>query len=208
MVTVGLARTKARAISRDERLLARVRHEHDFAFEHVDEFVFVRMPVALRRPRSRRERKLVDAELRETRREAEARARSLEAWLVERRGIARATTHRRGGHIDLFSCSRYRSTHAASGPPNAPRSDGLPSGSCARGVTAGIDRRRAGLQVEVAVADELRLGGDVAVLADMEAVCVGRIVTAAERAVGPEQVALDVAGLDVLERDRRFASRR
>jgi hypothetical protein len=40
-MSVASARLEACAIARAQRLLARIRHEDHFAFEHVDELVFV-----------------------------------------------------------------------------------------------------------------------------------------------------------------------
>ena len=53
-VSVTVAGLEADAITGNEGLFTRIRDERRGAFEHVDELVFVRMPVALARPIARR----------------------------------------------------------------------------------------------------------------------------------------------------------
>ena len=60
---IAAARRIAATHPCDKHLLARVRDEHDLAVEHVDELVLDHVPVALRRLRTRLERREVDAEL-------------------------------------------------------------------------------------------------------------------------------------------------
>src|SRR5262249_3691797 len=75
MVAVLVASAKTGAVARAQHLLA---------FEHVDEFVFMRVPVTLRRPRSRRQPAQVDAELCQACRIAETDTMPLPAGSIER----------------------------------------------------------------------------------------------------------------------------
>lgn len=66
----------SRSFTRPEDNLAAVLAEYYFALKHEYEFVFVLVPVSVRRCRTRHERAEIDAELRETGRPAEALARA------------------------------------------------------------------------------------------------------------------------------------
>ena len=84
MMPVGFAGGEADAVAGDERLLAVVGDQDDLACQHHDEFVLVRMPMALARPRAGAKRHLVHAELREPGGAAETNALAVLARLVER----------------------------------------------------------------------------------------------------------------------------
>jgi len=71
LMAVTVARRKSRALSRPERLLSRVRHEYELAREHVDELVFLRMPVTHRGRGARPEGRVIHADFREPCRVAE-----------------------------------------------------------------------------------------------------------------------------------------
>src|SRR5467141_2827932 len=63
MMRVALARRIARARACPQRLLAGIGHENDLALQHIDEFVFQRVPVTQCRLAAGTERHQVDAEL-------------------------------------------------------------------------------------------------------------------------------------------------
>ena len=66
----------SRSFTRPEDNLAAVLAEYYFALKHEYEFVYVLVPVSVRRCRTRHERAEIDAELGETGRPAEALARA------------------------------------------------------------------------------------------------------------------------------------
>src|SRR5206468_5899334 len=75
--------------------------DHDqLAFEHVDEFVLVRMPVALARPVAGGQAHEIDPEVGEPAGVAQALAHALGTGRVEGRRIARAFAFRHGGDVD------------------------------------------------------------------------------------------------------------
>jgi hypothetical protein len=84
-----------------QQLLAGVRDQHDFAAQHVDELVLVRMPVALARPHTRLEPQQVHAKLREPGRLAQGLPAAAPAGFVVGRRIARPGFHRHFGAVDL-----------------------------------------------------------------------------------------------------------
>src|SRR5579884_3973666 len=102
MMAVAHAGWEADAVAGAEPRLAVVAHEDDFAVEDVNEFVLVRVPVALARPRAGREAQLVHAELRQARGGAEAHALAVLARLVEWRRIEAAFSRRRRRSINLL----------------------------------------------------------------------------------------------------------
>ena len=73
-MTVGDAGLEAGGVAGPQHRFAIVLAQGDFAFEHIDEFVFVQMPVPQRRRRARLERAEIDAELRQPGGVAEALA--------------------------------------------------------------------------------------------------------------------------------------
>ena len=101
VMAVAAAFRKGRAIAGAQHRLAAVFDQRQLACEHIDEFVFVRMPVALARPIARRQAHQIDAEIGQPAGIAEALADALSTRRVERRRIARAFALRHGGDIDL-----------------------------------------------------------------------------------------------------------
>ena len=81
MRDVGL---EARGVAGLEHGLAVVLDQHDFAFENIDEFVFLFVPVPQRRGRARLERRQIDAELVEAGGIAEPLARAAGDHAIER----------------------------------------------------------------------------------------------------------------------------
>src|SRR5215471_6974773 len=92
---------KRRTIAGAQNRLARVFDQRQLALEHIDEFVFVRMPVALARPIPRRQMHEIDAEILEASGIAEPLAHAFGARRVELRRIARASAFRHRGDVDL-----------------------------------------------------------------------------------------------------------
>jgi hypothetical protein len=82
--------------------------ERQFAFEHVDEFVFVRMPMALARPVARRQPHEIDPEIGEAARIAQPLPHTFGTGRVELRRIARAFAYRYGGDVDLGHGQAFR----------------------------------------------------------------------------------------------------
>ena len=64
-MAVACAFRKRSAIARVQYSLAAIFDQHQFAFEYVDEFVFMRMPVALARPITWRQAHETDTEISE-----------------------------------------------------------------------------------------------------------------------------------------------
>src|SRR5690348_3311245 len=87
-MAVGNARLPSGGIAGPKHRLAAVLHQHQLAFEHVDELVLVLVPVALRRRRARLQPRQVDAELVEPDRVAEPLALASEHGLAKRLRIA------------------------------------------------------------------------------------------------------------------------
>ena len=79
---------KGRAIAGPQNHLAAIFDQRQFAFEHVDEFVLVRMPVALARPIARRQVHEIDPEIREPAGIAESLPHAFGTGRVELRRIA------------------------------------------------------------------------------------------------------------------------
>ena len=87
-MAVAMTCRKSRALPGQERTFPGIRHEHEFAFEQVDQLVLVRMPVAHGRGGARPERRQVDADLREAGRIAERALFARQDLLRELLGIA------------------------------------------------------------------------------------------------------------------------
>src|SRR5262249_48299759 len=100
---MAIARTfrKGRAITGAQHRFATVFNQCQFPFEYIDEFVFMRMPVALARPIARRQAHEIDAEIREPAGIAKSLPYAFGTWGVELRWIARACAFRHSGDVDL-----------------------------------------------------------------------------------------------------------
>ena len=83
------------AVAGAHDLFAGIGDEHEFAFDDIDKFVLVRVPMPLARPDAGIERDDVGAELSKARCVAEAEPTPVLARLVVRRRIARALAFRR-----------------------------------------------------------------------------------------------------------------
>lgn len=101
-VAVGLARLEAGTVAGPQHVLAGLADQRHLAFEHVDELVLGAVPVALRRPRARRQAQQVDAELGEAGGIAEPGPLARPAGLVIGRRVERAGGLARGGNVDLL----------------------------------------------------------------------------------------------------------
>jgi hypothetical protein len=77
------------AIAGAQHRLAAIFDQRLFAFEHIDEFVFVRMPVALARPIARRQAHEIDPEISEPAGVAQPLPHAVGTGCVEWRRIAR-----------------------------------------------------------------------------------------------------------------------
>src|SRR5262245_5028657 len=96
---------KGRAIAGAQHRLAAIFDQRQFAFEHVDEFVFVRMPVALARPVARWQVREIDPEIGKAAGIAQPLPDAAGTGRVELRWIARAFALRHGGDVDLGHAS-------------------------------------------------------------------------------------------------------
>ena len=101
VMAVAGAFRKGRAIAGAQHRLAAILDQRQLAFEHVDELVLVRMPVALARPVARRQAHEIDAEIGKPAGVAQPLPHALGAGRVEGRRIARAFAFRHGGDVDL-----------------------------------------------------------------------------------------------------------
>src|SRR5262245_35029740 len=121
-MTVARAFRKGRAITGAQHRLAIIFDQRQLAFEYIDEFVFVRMPVALARPIARRQAHKIDAEVSEPAGVAQALPHALGTGRVEWLRIARAFAFRHGGDVDLghgdIPSDQRRSLCAASAWPS------------------------------------------------------------------------------------------
>src|SRR5690606_36534619 len=90
VMAVGHAGLETNAVPRAKDFLAGVRHEHDLAFEDVDEFVLMRVPMPLTGPGPRSQTHQVHPELRKARRVPEAITQARCAGLIVWRRIRRA----------------------------------------------------------------------------------------------------------------------
>ena len=81
---VAHARRKARAVASDQHFLAVVGHQHQFARQHVDELVLVRVPVPLARPGARGESNEVHAEVRQSGRDSKPVPAAAATGFIER----------------------------------------------------------------------------------------------------------------------------
>jgi hypothetical protein len=147
-MAVAVVGRKSGGVAGAEDFLAAIGHQHDLAREDIDELVAGGVPVALARPRARRQAQQVDAELGQPGRVAEPGAGARPARLVEGRRIERADGRCQGGDVDALchGCGpsaafvvRLRAGFAAwpsPGPrpawgqrsdPRAPARTGLPS---------------------------------------------------------------------------------
>src|SRR6185503_17178976 len=91
-----------RGIARLEDGFAVLLAEHNLAFEQVDEFVFVPVPVSLRRPGAGLQRRQIDAELRKPNGVAEPLSLAAFDRLPERIGIHVDAVERDFGDVDLW----------------------------------------------------------------------------------------------------------
>jgi hypothetical protein len=92
---------------------AAVFDQRQFAFQHIDEFVLVRMPVALARPIAGRQAHEIDAEISEPAGIAQPLPHALRTGRIKRRRIARTLAPRHSGNVDLrHSSLRARITLA------------------------------------------------------------------------------------------------
>ena len=87
-MTVLDASAEAGAIAGAHHGLAAIHHQHGLAGKYLDEFVLMRVPVALGRPGARFEPDLVDAELGQAGHIAKTAGMASAAGLIHRRGIA------------------------------------------------------------------------------------------------------------------------
>src|SRR5437773_6910975 len=104
VVRVALARRIARAHAGLQHLLAGTGHEVDLAFEHVDEFVFQRVPMAQCRLAAGTELHQVDAELGQAAGISQAPFRAIAHPRLEGLGIARAADN---GHGLRVECRKF-----------------------------------------------------------------------------------------------------
>src|SRR3954471_24465740 len=130
-MTDTAVRLPAGGVTRFEHALAVVLDERNLAFEYIDEFILVPMPMPLRRPGARLQRNQVDAELVEAHGVAEALAFAADDRLPERLGIHADGIERDFGDIDLRHCRRTRSMIVA-----------VPMPTPMHNVTSAVDRSR------------------------------------------------------------------
>src|SRR5882724_11543637 len=102
-------RLPAGGVARFHHSLAVVLDERDLAFEHIDEFVLVPVPVPLRRPGAGLERDQVNSKLVESHDVAEALAFAADDRFPERLGIHADGIDRDFGDIDPRHCRHTRS---------------------------------------------------------------------------------------------------
>src|SRR5580693_1614872 len=98
---------KARDHSGTERRLALIGHQGGFAFEDIDELVLAFVPVALRRPRARRQFELVDPELRQSEDFTQTATAAFAARRVVRRRVVRSDARPHVGGAHGNRCSRH-----------------------------------------------------------------------------------------------------
>jgi hypothetical protein len=82
-------------------MLAGIVDQHNFARHNENEFIFLDMPMALRRPHAGLQRQQIDAELRQPTGIAKRFADAVQTRLVERRGITATADIRNGSNVDL-----------------------------------------------------------------------------------------------------------
>ena len=107
MMAVFLARLEAGAIARLQDFFAGVGHQHHFAFQHIDEFVLLEVPVALAGPGARRQPQQIDAELGQPGGIAQAAALAGPAGLIIGRRIEGAGARGQILGIDAFGHGRF-----------------------------------------------------------------------------------------------------
>src|SRR5580704_18714246 len=90
-----------------ERRLALIGHQGGFAFEDIDELVLAFVPVALRRPRARRQFELVDPELRQSEDFTQAATAAFATRRVVRRRVVRSDAGAHVGGAHGNRCSRH-----------------------------------------------------------------------------------------------------
>src|ERR1700733_6811610 len=100
MAVAGASR-KGRAISGAQDRFTTIFDERQLAFEHVHEFVFGRMPVALARPIAWRQTHEIDTEISKASGVAQPLTNAFGAGCVEWRRIARALAFRHRVYVDL-----------------------------------------------------------------------------------------------------------
>ena len=101
-MAIAFAGHESGTVTRLQGFLPVVRREHCFSFQHIDEFVLMRVPVALARPGARRKMEQLHARLRQSRRVTEAPPRAISAGFVERRRVARTRAPGRFSLVDLW----------------------------------------------------------------------------------------------------------
>src|SRR5215470_6978725 len=107
MMAVAGAFRKGRAIAGAEQRLATIFNQSQLACDHIDEFVLVRMPVALARPAARWQVHEIDPVIRKPAGVAEPLPHALGTGWVEWRRITRAFAFRHGGDVDLGHVSVF-----------------------------------------------------------------------------------------------------
>src|SRR6516165_9638410 len=100
-MAVARAFRKSGAVAGAQQGLAVVFDQREFAVEHIDEFVFMRMPMALARPVTRRQTHEVNPEVGQSPGITHPLPDALGGGRIELRRIARALPFRHRGDVDL-----------------------------------------------------------------------------------------------------------
>src|SRR5882762_5275156 len=106
MMRIAFARRIARARARLQHLLAGIGHENDLAFQHVDELVFQRVPMAQRRLAAGTEGHQVDAELGQPAGISQAPFRAIAHPRLERLRIPGAANFSHGAGVERGKLER------------------------------------------------------------------------------------------------------
>src|SRR5690606_17914161 len=101
MMTIARVLGERRTFACAQNRLSIILDQRDLAFQHIDELVFVAVPVTLAGPAARRQRHEIDAEIAKPAGIAQTSARSRRTGLIERRRITRTLMHLHRGNIDL-----------------------------------------------------------------------------------------------------------
>src|SRR5664279_4839636 len=132
LVRDAAAGLEAGGIAGLEHGLAVVLDQHQLAFQHVDEFVFLLVPMPQRGRRARLDARNVDAELRETHDVAQRLLVAAIMLGLKLGGIETAAAHRHLGDVDLgHAISQTRSMIVA-----------VPMPTPIQSVTSAVDRSR------------------------------------------------------------------
>src|ERR1700688_1769790 len=108
-MAVALCGLEARTISGPQCLLAVIRYQHDFSLQHVHEFIFVAVPVALAGPGPRCQTQQIDPELRQAGGLTETSPAAVAAGLIERGRVTRAGAFGRDARVYFgHSCLTVR----------------------------------------------------------------------------------------------------